>query len=91
MPITLGRETKEQALASVKRFFKEELEQDVGDLKAGLVLDFFLKEIAPSVYNLAVLDAQRYLEERAEDLEGVCHEDEFGYFGAATSKARHGK
>jgi hypothetical protein len=31
-------------------------------------------------------DAQHYVQERALDLEGVCHADEFGYWTAAPSK-----
>lgn len=50
------------------------------------MLEFFLKALAPSVYNQAVLDAQHYVQERALDLEGVCHADEFGYWTAAPSK-----
>jgi uncharacterized protein (DUF2164 family) len=88
MAITLAPEKKSQALASIKRFIREELEQDLGDLKAGTVLEFFLKELAPSVYNEAVLDAQHYMQDRALDLEGACHADEFGYWNAPKNPRR---
>ena len=80
MAITLLPEAKKQALASIKRYVAENLDQDVGDLQAGLLLDYFLREIGPVVYNQAIHDAQSYFQERASDLEGVCYEREFTFW-----------
>lgn len=80
MAIALAPNTKKQALASIKRYFAENWEQDVGDLKAGLLLDYILKEIGPAVYNRAIGDAQAYLRDRVADLEGACYEKEFAYW-----------
>ena len=49
-------------------------------LKAGLLLDYCLQEIGPAVYSQAIADAQSYFTGRVADLEGVCHEEEFGYW-----------
>jgi hypothetical protein len=43
------------------------LDEDAGDLKATLFLDFCLQEIAPSVYNRAIADAQAYFTGRVQD------------------------
>ena len=80
MQLDLKPEHRKQAVASIKSFAAKELDLDAGDLKAGLILDFFLKEIAPSVYNRAIQDAQVYLRDRVSDLEGVCYAEEFTYF-----------
>ncbi len=85
MSIVLDPDRKQQALASIQRFLREELDLDAGDLKAGTVLAYFLEELAPVVYNRAVQDAQRYFQDRALELEGACHADEFGW------SARQGK
>jgi uncharacterized protein (DUF2164 family) len=82
MAITLSAEAARQLRASVKRYVAEHLEQDIGDLKADGLLDYFLKEIGPTVYNQAIADAQQYFQSRALDLEGVCFEREFGYWKA---------
>ncbi len=79
MPISLDPDRRQQALASIQRFLREELDLDAGDLKTGTVLEYFLEELAPVVYNRAVQDAQRYFQERTLDLEGACHADEFGW------------
>ena len=83
MSIKLSEEQRRQSIASIKRYVAQELDQDIGDLKAGLLLDFVLKEIAPSVYNGAVSDAQTYVRDRLSDLESVCYHEEFGYWPKA--------
>ena len=80
MAITLSPETKKQLQTSIKRYFLEHLDEDIGDLKAGLFLDYCLKEIGPVVYNKAIADAQTYFQERTVDLEGVCYEKEFMFW-----------
>jgi len=80
MAIALSPENTKLAVASIQRFVLEELEQDIGDLKARLVLDYFLREIGPVVYNGAIADAQTYLRDRVADLEGACSEPEFGFW-----------
>ena len=80
MPISLSDDARAQSIASIKRYFLEELDQDVGELKAGLLLEFILKEIAPTVYNGAIADAQTYLRDRLADLEGACAVPEFAYW-----------
>ena len=80
MTITLSDDARKQSIASIKRYFLEELDQDIGELKAGLVLEFFLKEIAPTIYNGAISDAQTYVRDRLVDLEGACSVPEFAFW-----------
>jgi uncharacterized protein (DUF2164 family) len=80
MAITLPPDAKKQMLASIKRYVAEHFDQDIGELKAGLMLDYFLKELAPTVYNQAVADARAYFQDRVGDLEGVCFAEEFTYW-----------
>ena len=80
MSITLSSETTKRLRASIQRYFAEELDQEIGDLKADLVLDYCLREIGPCVYNQAIADAQTYFTARVSDLEGACYEREFGYW-----------
>ncbi len=88
MPIELDPDARKQALASIKRYLREELELEAGDLKAGSLLEYFLEEIAPAVYNRAIADAQQYMQERALDLEGTCHAKDFGYWAVRDAAAR---
>lgn len=80
MTIKLPDDTVARLRMSIKRFVAEEMGDDIGDLKAGTILDFVMKEIAPSVYNHAIADAHAYVAGRLDDLDGVCHMDEFSYW-----------
>ena len=82
MQITLTPETTKKLQASIKRYAAEHLDEEMGDLKAGLFLDDCLQEIGPAVYNQAIADAQKYVQGRVEDLECVCHQPEFTYWPA---------
>ena len=88
MAITLPPETTKQLHASIKRFVAEHLDQDIGYLKAGLFLDYCLREIGATVYNQAIADAQTYFQGRVVDLEGVCYQKEFAYWAAAPAERR---
>jgi len=81
--IEIQKETADRAMASIQRYTAENLEEEFGELKAKLLLDFFLAEIAPSVYNEAIRDAQRYFQERVGDLDGTYHRVEFDYWKPA--------
>jgi uncharacterized protein (DUF2164 family) len=50
MSITLPKEIENRLIGSVKKYFEENLDSEIGDLKATLLLDFFLKEIGPTIY-----------------------------------------
>ena len=52
------------------------------------MLDFILKEIAPSVYNGAIADAQTYLRDRVADLEGACSAPEFAFWDKPVVKRK---
>ena len=80
MAIKLSPETTKQLHASIKRYCAENFDEEIGDLKAGLLLDFCLKEIGPTVYNQAIVEARTYFEARVADLEGTCYEKEFTYW-----------
>ena len=86
MSLTLTDDASAKAVASIKRYFTEQLEHEVGELQARLLLEFMLKEIGPSIYNAAITDAQVYFRERVADLEGACFEPEFGYWPRETGR-----
>jgi uncharacterized protein (DUF2164 family) len=75
--ITLPDGARKQAIAALRRYAAANFDEEIGDLKAGLLLDFILSELGPSVYNQAIADARAFFEERASDLAAICYHDEF--------------
>lgn len=82
MPTTieLPKRTRDDAIASLQRYFEENLPDPIGDLPAGLLLDFLLKEIGPAIYNQAVKDAQSQLQSRVADLDGDLYLEPFQFW-----------
>lgn len=79
MGTELSREDRAQAIASLERYFAEELDQRIGNIAAGALLNFFLEEVGPLVYNQAVAQVQERLQERIQELDIEFHEDPFQY------------
>lgn len=80
MTIELSKEVRAEAIASIERWFREHMDEPIGNVAAGGLLGFFLEEIGPSIYNRAVSDAQERLLARVQELEFEVREDEFGYW-----------
>ena len=80
MAITFPKEVEDRMIESIKRFVEETMDEEIGDLKASLFLEFCRKEIGPTIYNRAIFDAQNHVQDKVADLDGSCHEPEFGYW-----------
>ncbi len=80
MTIELSREARDQAVASIERYFEEELDQRIGNIAAGALLSFFVEEIGPLIHNLTVVRLQERLQERVQELDIEFSEDEFQYW-----------
>ena len=90
MSIELSKEDRAQAIASIERYFLENMEEKIGNIAAGGLLGFVLEEIGPSIYNKAVADVQERLQARVADLDFEVNEPEFVYW-RKYDRARKGK
>ena len=75
--IRFSDDARTRAIASLRAYADEHLDEAMGDLKAGLLLDHILTDIGPLIYNQAVSDARAYREERTADLEAALAKSEF--------------
>lgn len=80
MTIELTKEDRAQAVASIERYFRENMEEKIGNIAASGLLGFILEEIGPSIYNRGVADAQERIQARVTDLDFEVHEEEFSYW-----------
>jgi uncharacterized protein (DUF2164 family) len=80
MTIELHPDARRQAIASIERYFAEHMHEKIGNVAASGLLGFFLEEIAPSIYNQAVADAQERLQARVSELDYEVHQEEFVYW-----------
>jgi uncharacterized protein (DUF2164 family) len=78
--IELSKEARSDAIASIQRYFHENMPEAIGNLAAGLLLNYFLEEVGPAIYNQAIADAQARIQQRLSDLEGELYAPEFQYW-----------
>jgi len=80
MAIELSKQEVDDIIPSLRRYFKEELEQEISEMRARFLLDYVLKEIAPIAYNKGVKDAETYFLKKVEDLPANCFEEGMTYW-----------
>jgi uncharacterized protein (DUF2164 family) len=88
MPVELAKKERADAVASIQRYFEENLPGPIGDMPAGLLLTFFMEEIGPVIYNQAISDAQVRLQQRVADLSGELYADAFQYWPRVDAKRK---
>ena len=87
--IELSKQARVEAIASIQRYFRDEMPEPIGELPAGLLLNFFIEEIGPALYNKAIADAQERLAGRVSDLNGELYADEFQYWIRLENKKKN--
>lgn len=80
MSIELSKSEEQAAITSLQKYAREEFDQELGDLRAKLFLNYLMKEIAPFAYNQGVRDAETYFRAKVEDLPATCFESPLGYW-----------
>lgn len=80
MPITLPDTTQQQAVTSIERYFREHMDEPIGNVAAAGLLKFFLAEIAPLAYNQGVADAQAQMQQRVTEIDIDVHQEAFSFW-----------
>lgn len=86
--IELDKQVRQQAIASIERWFRENMDEPIGNVAASGLLGFFIEEIGPAIYNQAVRDVQERLQARIAELDIEVHEEEFDYWRRYDKAAR---
>lgn len=53
MTIEISKEQRTQAIASIERYFLENMEDKIDNIAAGALLGFFIEEVGPLKYDQA--------------------------------------
>lgn len=80
MDITLDEATRRQAIASIERYFSENMDERIGNVAAAALLGYFVEEIGPAIYNQAVREVQERLQARVMEVDIELHAEPFGYW-----------
>jgi len=78
MRIRLSPERRASLLTATKEYFSNEFDEPLSDFRAQGLLDFFVRELGPPVYNQGVRDASSFMQAKLTDIEGEIYERESG-------------
>lgn len=76
MRIKLSADRRAALLRAIKEHFAAEFDEPLSDFRANGLLDFFVRELGPPVYNQGVRDAAGYMQQKLADIEGEITEIE---------------
>lgn len=74
--IRLSSERRTGLLRATKEHFAVESDEPLSDFRANGLLDFFIRELGPPIYNQGVRDASSYMQKKLADIEGEITEVE---------------
>lgn len=64
----LPKDVKDELVGLIQEYYEKEQDEPIGNLKAMLLLDFFMEKLAPKFYNLGVEDAHAYITMKTDDI-----------------------
>lgn len=74
--IEFSKEEKAVIVGKIQLYFREELDQDIGQFDAEFLLDFFSEDIGPYYYNRGLYDAQAVVSSSLENINDALYEIE---------------
>jgi uncharacterized protein (DUF2164 family) len=76
MRISLSPERRSILIEAIQRHFAAEFDEPLSDFRAEQLLDFFVAELGPPVYNQGVRNASKDMADNLIDIEGDVFERE---------------
>lgn len=67
--IALSDERKKKILLLLEGFYLQEFDQELSSFQAERLLEFFVRNLGPSLYNQAIADARAAMQEKIDDLD----------------------
>jgi uncharacterized protein (DUF2164 family) len=72
--IRLSDERRSTLVSAIKAYSAEEFDEPLSDFRAEALLEFFIRELGPPVYNQGVRDAAAYVQAKLADIDGEVYE-----------------
>jgi len=76
MRVRLSDERKAALIRLLRNHYEDEFDEEISDFRAEGLIDFFVRELGPPVYNQGVRDACAYMQGKLADVEGEVYEPE---------------
>ena len=74
MHVQLSEERRKALAVALQDFCSQGFEEELSDYRAERLVEFFVQQLGPTVYNQAIQDARGFVQEKLSDLEGEFYE-----------------
>ena len=68
-PLNLEKDQKQRLVEELISYIDEEWDQEIGLLKAELLLDFMTEKVGKELYNLGISHSRNFIMKKMEDME----------------------
>lgn len=72
--IKLSEERRAALISNIGAMYAEEFDEELSSFRSEQLLDFFIRELGPAVYNQAIQDARVFMAQQLDDLDATFHE-----------------
>lgn len=69
--ITIPNEQEKMTIEEIVLYFERERKEVIRNMEGLMVFAFIMEKIGPYIYNQAVIDTQKYMSDKIEDLYGL--------------------
>lgn len=66
--LKLEKTNRDTLIEAIITYFHMERDEELGELAAGFLLDFFCEQLGPMYYNQGLRDAHAFINDKLEDL-----------------------
>ncbi|MCK4502063.1 MAG: DUF2164 domain-containing protein [Desulfuromonadales bacterium] len=73
MEITLSDNRLKIIIEELQSYCRNEYDETIGELKAEMMVEFFIKKLGPKIYNQAIDDANSFIQDKLIDLDGILY------------------
>lgn len=72
--LELDKESKEEIICKLQRYFETELNRELGSFEAEFLLDFFASNAGAYYYNQGLVDALKAFESKLEEFTDIVYQ-----------------
>jgi uncharacterized protein (DUF2164 family) len=76
--IELEEARRKRVVVRLQALYRDQFDEELSAFRADQLLDFLIAAVGPQIYNQAVQDARKYMQQKLDDLDAEIHERDEG-------------
>jgi uncharacterized protein (DUF2164 family) len=76
--VCLEEARRKRVVVKLQALYRDQFDEELSAFRADQLLDFLIAAVGPQIYNQAVQDARKYMQQKLDDLDAEIHEPDEG-------------